>query len=606
MDDARELLGSRNHDAILKRLRQPPKAGKAEPVGKGELRGRALEFRQVTLPGYEAAQAENAIALDSRASPALDPANLTQSGHPAKPVESLERTVATPASPNPAAPPDPTIPAVAQGTAGSAAKALDQQERVRLRAARANAVPEAVASKFLKVDDKYFFPDKKLAFTDRGTKLKAETHNLEVIRSIVAIAEARGWQTLGVTGTPQFRQEVWREATSRGIHVRGHEPTALDNEEMRHFLEKRHGANEIERDARHRTTSAAAFDAGESRLIPGNRPQILELRGRSDQLIAQAGRIDAAFARTSVRMDLESLAKIDGPERHQEALAIIGRNAAAKAAYNAELQSRAPDTAVAAAAALAAAASVAAARQLAQPTGDAAVAGQRPTFLAGKLLEAGAASYKFDPKERLSYYIKLQTDAGERVLWGVDLERALAESKTQPRVGDLVAVENRGSRPVTVMASAKDRDGRIVGDQKVTTHRNAWAIEKPAYFDERAEKAAAFRNGDRAQQQLVTLYPDLTNAIATMRIGELFAEKLIDRPEDRRRLVESLRETLAQAVEHDETIHAPRLKLEAVRKLDRMSGDLDEVAQRAAGEKAARSIRQAGARAMEKPQHARA
>src|SRR6478672_715540 len=62
-------------------------------------------------------------------------------------------------------------------------------------------VPDAVAQRFLRIGDQYYFPDRTLAFADSGTRLKVRTHNLEVVHAVVAIMQARGWQQVRVTGT---------------------------------------------------------------------------------------------------------------------------------------------------------------------------------------------------------------------------------------------------------------------------------------------------------------------------------------------------------------------------------------------------------------------
>jgi putative DNA primase/helicase len=530
--EARELLGDRNYAAVLKTATDAQGPGRDRGAGgvKGELRGKSLEFRQVTLSGYEATQAENAIFLDSRVRAVAGPANAQagEGGREDRPTIRDDVVDASHAMQS-AVPSrglgDPAVQGAtrAAGVADAAKLALDAAEsrEARLRRTRRVAVPQEVADKFLKVDDKFFFPDKTLAFTDRGTKLKAETHNLEVIRSLVSIAESRGWEALSVTGTGEFRKEIWREASLRGIEVRGYEPTELEREALRRAMDKRHGPNEIHREAPQRGA---------------NRPQ------------------DAS--------------------QHEDLRAPSGRTGERRRARD--------------------------------PGASREQADARSALITGSLIAAGAAPYQFDPKEKPSYYLKIQTERGERVVWGVDLERALAQSKTQVQVGDEVALENQGSKPVVVKVAERDRAGKVVGEKGISTHRNTWVVEKPSYFDERAEKAAAFRNGERAKEELVVQYPDLTNAIATMRLGELFAEKLIDRPEDRERLVSALRETLARSLERGDTIQAPKIKEDAVRKLDRISGEIDEVAQREAAAGAEKVARSVGARRREPPQHVRA
>ena len=97
-------------------------------------------------------------------------------------------------------------------------------------------VPDAVARRFLRIDDRYFFADRTLAFVDTGTRLKVRTHNLEVVHSIVAIMQARGWQTVSLKGTHEFRQKVWHEATLQGIGVHGYEPSALEMQQLQRCL----------------------------------------------------------------------------------------------------------------------------------------------------------------------------------------------------------------------------------------------------------------------------------------------------------------------------------------------------------------------------------
>jgi hypothetical protein len=691
--DARDVLGERNYEAVLQghrayvaatKARDEAAPGRSERVPERELRGRNLEFRQVMLPGYAPSPEENAIHLDSRvragdkataqgqgderlttrdhvvgtahAAQALgagnaavqgaaaavgvaDAAKLAADAATGKPVRPLDAATAAASVTATAGIGGPAVQAAAKvtqaiGAADTAKRAAatledregptDLEEQARLRERRAHAVPDAVADRFMKVDDRYFFPDKKLAFVDRGTKLKAETNNLEVVRSIVSIAEARGWEALTVTGAKDFRREVWREANLRGIDVRGYEPSDLERQELQRALQKRYGPNEIQREGRQQTPDEprAQRDGtprpaqGREAVPPAATAGTPEQRAAEGaKLLVQAAGItlSASFAddQRAAGREVEQARKLE--QRAYAGLAAVSLDRAqalveaermkVDASYRDQLgptlkldperHQQARDARVQTPVA-----------PVVAPNGEA----PKPNQTTGVLIESGTAPYKFDPNEKPSFYVKVQTDRGERTVWGVDLERALAESRTGVKPGDRVTIENQGSKPVTVTVPVRDEAGQVVGEKEVKSHRNAWTVEKPSYFDERAEQAAAFRNGTRAKQELAAQYPDLTNAIATMRLGELFAEKLIDRPEDRRRVVESLRETLADAIERGETIQAPKIKEATVRKLDKISGEIDEVAQRTATEKAMKGAREVGARAKahEDMQHARA
>src|ERR1700692_3162726 len=56
-------------------------------------------------------------------------------------------------------------------------------------AANANAVPEAIAKRFVQVRITYYFPDGARAFTDRGNRLTTPSENTEVVRSLILIAK---------------------------------------------------------------------------------------------------------------------------------------------------------------------------------------------------------------------------------------------------------------------------------------------------------------------------------------------------------------------------------------------------------------------------------
>jgi putative DNA primase/helicase len=92
----------------------------------------------------------------------------------------------------------------------------------------AHAVPEEIRRRFVQVRNKYYFPDGARAFTDRGTRLTTGSENTEVVRSLILIAEARGWSEITVRGTERFRREAWFAAQKLGIDVRGYKATEFE------------------------------------------------------------------------------------------------------------------------------------------------------------------------------------------------------------------------------------------------------------------------------------------------------------------------------------------------------------------------------------------
>ncbi|WP_107329158.1 LPD7 domain-containing protein [Metapseudomonas otitidis] len=95
-------------------------------------------------------------------------------------------------------------------------------------------IPPKVAKQFIAVGNKYFSPIKtdQLVFEDKGNRLETRFDNGQIASSFVEIAEARGWSEIKVSGTEEFRREVWIAASLRGIDARGFKPTDADRAEL--------------------------------------------------------------------------------------------------------------------------------------------------------------------------------------------------------------------------------------------------------------------------------------------------------------------------------------------------------------------------------------
>jgi hypothetical protein len=272
------------------------------------------------------------------------------------------------------------------------------------------------------------------------------------VHSVVAIMQARGWQTIRVTGTKEFRQKVWHEATIRGIGVQGYEPDALEIQQLQRALD---------RDPPHNQHASA-----------------------NDKQAAREERNDSAGNRP------------------------------------------APRTAM------------------------------RPPTV-GVLLAHAAAPYQFDSAQRMSYYVRVRTEVGERTLWGTDLERAIAESRSAAGVGDEVVLAQRGARAVTVRVPARNAKGELVGDKKLVAQRMTWSVEKVQYLETLERKAAVFRTGDISSADVLSQFPDLTGAVAGMKLAEQFAQRLTPDAVDQARVVQAIRTSLANAIAQGQQIKLP-------------------------------------------------
>ena len=324
-------------------------------------------------------------------------------------------------------------------------------------------VPEHIRKRFVQVGRHYYFADGARAFTDRGGRLTTPSENTEVIRSLVTIAQARGWNAIAVQGTDRFRKEAWFAARLAGLEVRGYRPTDFEQARIARTLARG-------RDGPMRETQENASNDRRRREVSG---------GTEGAGAAREGK----------------------SERHA----------------------------------------------------------RRDGLLTGKLVDHGRATYRHDPREPMSYFVKIKTPRGDRTIWGVDLERAFRESLTRPEVGDDVALRAVRQDTVTVRAPERDADGKVVAQRDLTTHRNRWIVEKRAFFEARAEAARTLRDRAMDPKQAVKRHPELVGTYLQVHAAELAARRFRD-PEDRERFVGQVRSALADAVARGEPLPPVRLR----------------------------------------------
>lgn len=272
-------------------------------------------------------------------------------------------------------------------------------------------IPEDISAKYVRSGDKYYTPNSKVvAFVDRGDKLETPSSAPQIAKSLVAIAEARGWDELRVKGTDAFRREVWLEASSKGIHVDGYKPSEFDKGE----LERR---NAFTRD--HNSVE--------------KRSEVFR-RSPPEEGVRQDPSLAGAYG--AVRNAELVAAKHIHPESRPGFVQSVRDKIADKldAGRTVDVKLKVPE---------------------------------------GKLVEHGSANYNFDPNEKPSYYVKLRDARGrELVQWGVGLRSAMQAAEAQP--GDTMQLRVIESKGVVVEGNVRDNEGRIVGRKTVDAHRNEW------------------------------------------------------------------------------------------------------------------------------------
>ncbi|NGZ07824.1 MAG: hypothetical protein CV088_00330 [Nitrospira sp. LK70] len=116
-------------------------------------------------------------------------------------------------------------PKPAEGTQGEGA------DHPRLNQRRDAA--ESLRKRFIEAGEQFYYrtapgEPAKIAFTDHGKRLVTEHDDPIVIQGMVLRAKAKGWTTVRVNGTTEFKTEAWVQARIAGLDVEGYTPRGID------------------------------------------------------------------------------------------------------------------------------------------------------------------------------------------------------------------------------------------------------------------------------------------------------------------------------------------------------------------------------------------
>ena len=181
-------------------------------------------------------------------------------------------------------------------------------------------------------------------------------------------------------------------------------------------------------------------------------------------------------------------------------------------------------------------------------------------LIVGRLVDHGPAPYHHRHNQPMSYYVRIETDKGDREIWGVDLERAFRKSLSTPGVGDEVGLRAIGSDSVTVLAAKYDPAGREVGREEIDTHRNQWLVERKDFLDRRFKMADLFRNASVSALEAIKQYPELEGSYLQLQIARAGTEQRIQNREMREQFIDHLRAHLAKTIEYGQPLEPVRLR----------------------------------------------
>jgi hypothetical protein len=186
-------------------------------------------------------------------------------------------------------------------------------------------------------------------------------------------------------------------------------------------------------------------------------------------------------------------------------------------------------------------------------------------LITGRLVDHGPAPYQHNPKARMSYFVRIETDKGDRDIWGVDLERAFRHSLSNPGIGDQVGIRAVGKDPVTVLTEGRELD----------THRNQWSVERKEFLDQRRDMAAVFRDATISAEEGTRRHSGLEGSYRTLEMGESHAKEQYSSKTHRTQFVDHLREYIGKAIEYGQPLEPARPRTQEERTVNPSEPDRD-------------------------------
>jgi hypothetical protein len=304
--------------------------------------------------------------------------------------------------------------------------------------------PERVRKRYLRAGNQYFLKDApyRMAFEDIGPYLVTQHNRPDVVESMVDMVKAKSWERILVSGHEAFRREVWLQATLLGLQVSGYEPKAAD------LARLGEGRREL-------TNNRVAYAGGEPPRTDGTRPPAPVA---DPALAAQAMDFTPAPGTAGLRSQTDAAAQAapDGAREPVSAPVVRRTTGNETKSDTGRETGRAMER-----------------ETERNPGGE-----QEPDVnrYTGELVEYGSAPYQHNPARSDSYYVVYRDGAGaDHAVWGVDLERAIAESGAT--LGERVTLQNLGKRWVTADVPVVDATGEITGYEEKEVYRNTWQVD---------------------------------------------------------------------------------------------------------------------------------
>ncbi len=168
------------------------------------------------------------MALFDRLKDATKPTNTIEAVQQPEPERRQEPRLAQSA---------PATPTTAASEAPGPSQIPAKPAQAQPKAPAYTSEPEAISRAYFVEDrgtERRYFDDyqkKALAIRADDTTINSKREDLNTIRAMLTMAEARGWSEVKVAGSAEFKREAWIEAAARGITAQGYKAGDLDRQE---------------------------------------------------------------------------------------------------------------------------------------------------------------------------------------------------------------------------------------------------------------------------------------------------------------------------------------------------------------------------------------
>lgn len=101
--------------------------------------------------------------------------------------------------------------------------------------------PALLRGRYIVADGQYLSPEnhRTVIFEDKGNKLTTSKSDQQTVDDMLAVAQAKGWQNIKLSGSQEFKSMMYIAAESRGISTSGYKPTEQDLAMVAHLREQR-------------------------------------------------------------------------------------------------------------------------------------------------------------------------------------------------------------------------------------------------------------------------------------------------------------------------------------------------------------------------------